>query len=552
MISIKKAKVQARKLTRREALALGSGAVLSVAFAGVQADNSTLEADYIIVGAGSAGCVLARRLTESGASVLLLEAGDIDDAPEIHNPLAWPSLLGSANDWQYKTTRQDATLNRTHAWARGKVVGGSGSINAMAHHRGHSSVYDSWQKEFGALGWSYQDLLPYFRKTETFVDGASELHGGDGPIYIDVPKGEQRHPIARQFIQASVACGYSATDDINGLNMEGPTWNHVAIKDGKRQSPAVCYLRPALESSNPPAMLTKAFVKRLLFEGTRCIGAEYEHNGQVNTAYAGREVLLCAGAIGSPKLLMLSGIGDKSELEQHDIKMLVALPGVGNNLQDHLLGAGVVYESSQTVPVSNYQHGEAMQYLKSDFTLAGPDILLMCVSIPFASSTLPPPPQNAYSILPCIMQPQSVGRIRLASNNPMDAPIIDPNYFGHGNDIAVMRHGFDVAREIAGHNELREWSSREVYPGKYWQNQQSSDEFIRQAANTFFHPIGTCAMGDRAESVVDSSLKVHGAQNLRVIDASVIPRIPSAPTHAPVLAMAELAADRIIAERVPL
>ena len=286
MTKKQKPNIEPLKLSRRQALALGSGAVLGLATGSINAKTTTVEADYIIVGAGSAGCVLARRLTESGASVLLLEAGGIDDLPEIHNPLAWPSLLGSSIDWQYTTTTQQHTLDRTHAWARGKVLGGSGSINAMAHHRGHHSVYDSWQKDYGAQGWSYKDLLPYFRKTESFVDGASELHGSDGPVFIDVPRGDKQHPVAKQFIAASVASGYPATDDLNGSKMEGPAWNHVAIKEGQRQSPAVCYLRPALASSNSPKVLTKAYVTRLLFEGSRCVGAvSYTHLTLPTTPY---------------------------------------------------------------------------------------------------------------------------------------------------------------------------------------------------------------------------------------------------------------------------
>ncbi|MCU0760329.1 MAG: GMC family oxidoreductase N-terminal domain-containing protein [Steroidobacteraceae bacterium] len=525
-------------------------------------------ADYVIVGAGSAGCVLARRLSEAGASVIVLEAGGFDALPEIREPRAWPGLQGSAVDWQYKTEAQPQTLGRVHAWARGKVLGGSGSINAMAHHRGHPSVYAAWQRDFGVRGWSFRELLPYFRRLETFALGASAYHGADGPIYVDVPRGELLHPVARQFVAAGVAAGWQPTDDINGPSMEGPTVNHVALKGRERQGPANCYLRPALGSANPPTLLTGVRATRLRFAGTRCVGVDFVADAGApgaaaaavvanatggsgeRTLRAAREVLLCTGSIESPKLLMLSGLGPPAELAQHGIAVRAALPGVGANLQDHLLGAGTVYESARPLPLSNYQHGEGMHYLRTDATLPGPDVLLMCVTVPFASFTLPPPPSNAWTILPCIMQPRSRGTIRLRSANPADAPLIDPRYFSDPVDVATMTRGFEIAREVGGQPALAEWRAREVYPGERWRDAAARDAFVRDAANTFFHPVGTCAMGTGPEAVVDEALRVRGTEGLRVVDASVIPRIPSAATHAPVIAIAERAADLILGRPV--
>ena len=547
-------------ITRRRSLLIGSGAALAAVTARVgrgatRGKAAPRSADYVIVGAGSAGCVLARRLSEAGASVILLEAGGADSLPQIQEPRDWPGLQGSAVDWQYKTVPQPQTLDRVHAWARGKVLGGSGSINAMAHHRGHPSCYDSWQAQFGVRGWSFRELLPYFKRLESFALGASDYHGGDGPIYVDVPRGELQHPAAQAFIASGVAAGWQPTDDINGPSMEGPTWNHVALRGRQRQSPALCYLRPAVAGRHPPAVLTGVRATRLRFDGKRCVGVDYVNEAHATAGGAGRrestlrahrEVLLCTGSIESPKLLMLSGLGAPQELERHGIAVRVALPGVGQNLQDHLLGAGNVYEASRPLPLSNYQHGEGMHYLRTDAKLPGPDLLLMFVTVPFASFTLPPPPANAYTILPCIMQPQSRGTIGLQSADPLAAPRIDPRYFTASEDLATMTRGFEVARAIGSQAPLAAWRLREAYPAARWNEPRSRDEFVRNAVNTFFHPVGTCAMGIGPQAVVDEALRVHGVEGLRVIDASVIPRIPSAATHAPVIAIAERAADLLL------
>ncbi|MCL4152298.1 UNVERIFIED_CONTAM: hypothetical protein GTU68_020198 [Idotea baltica] len=472
--------------------------------------------------------------------------GGPDKLPEIKRH-CWRGIYRVLGFDCIPTVPQSHTDDRVHAWARGKVLGGSSSINAMAHHRGSPVSYDSWT-DYGASGWLFDDLLPYFKKLETFVGGESEYHGGDGPIYIDVPRGDLQHPATRQFIAASVASGYEATDDINGSKMEGPTWNHVAQKGSQRQSTSFCYLGPALNHETPPTVLTDAPVTQLLFEGQSCVGVEYLHAGQPVSVKVSAEVILSAGSVESPKILMLAGIGASSELQKEGIGTRVELPGVGKNLQDHLLGAGAVYEASKPMPLSHFQHGEGMQYLRTDSALSMPDVLLMFVTVPFASYAFAAPPANSYTILPCIMQPKSIGSIGLQSANPSDPPVINPNYFEEPSDLATMLKGFEIAREIGGHSELSAWRSREVYPAEKWQTPAERDQFTRQSANTFFHPVGTCAMGNLQESVVDSELRVRGIDNLRVIDASVIPRIPNAPTNAAVMGIAERAADLILGE----
>jgi len=511
---------------RRELIVAGAlaGALMPLvrAQSSRSAGSSTNHFDYLIVGAGSAGCVLARRLTEGGARVLVLEAGGPDAAPEIHDPLAWPGLQGTTVDWQYRTVAQAGTGDRIHAWARGKVLGGSSSINAMGHQRGHPSVFAEWVRG-GAKGWSYPELLPYFKRQETFAGGASEYHGGEGPVFIDVPTGARRSPVARDFIAAGIAAGYAPTDDLNGASMEGPAWNHLAIRAGRRQSAAGCYLQPALASRNPPTVLINASVTQLLFAGTRCTGVEYLHDGKRQTVRAAAEVLLTAGSIESPKLLLLAGIGPPDALARHDIAVRSALPGVGQNLQDHLLGAGVVYECVQSIPLSHYQHGEAMHFLRIAPQIDAPDVLLMCVTVPFASAAFPPPPGNAYTILPCLMQPRSRGSVALRSRDPLASPLIDPNYLSVDAEVATLLRGYEVARDIGARPALKAWRRAEIYPGPRWRSAADRERFVRDSVNTFFHPVGTCAMGSSEQAVVDSSLRVRGVENLRVIDASVMP-----------------------------
>lgn len=532
------------KLAGAAAVSVGPGLAPLTAFARStrEGGDPARDADFVVVGAGSAGCVLARRLSEAGARVTVLEAGGPDTLPEIHDPRVWPVLQGSAVDWRYATTPQPETLDRVHAWARGKVLGGSGSINAMAHHRGHPAAFDRW----GLPGWSFAGLLPYFRRQETFSAGPSPLHGGDGPIYVDVPSGDRRHPIAAGFLAAGEAAGFAPTADLNGERMEGPAWNPVALKGLQRQSPAVCYLRPALQGRTPPTVITDAPVRELLFEGRRCVGVSYDHGGRRTIVRAAQEVLLAAGAIESPKLLMLAGLGSPVELKRAGIEVRAGLPHVGKHLQDHLLGAGVVYEATRPVPLSHYQLGEGMHYLRAIPSYDAPDVLLMCVTVPFASPTLPAPPANAYTILPCLMQPRSRGTVSLRSADPAAAPVIDPNYLSDPVEVDTLVRAYDIARDIGNRPELGDWRRREVYPGERWASVASRARFVRDSVNTFFHPVGTCAMGVGADAVVDDELRVRGVERLRVVDASVMPQIPNAPTHAAVLAIAERASDLVL------
>ena len=506
---------------RRTALA-GAGVILSGV--GVLHGQSY---EYVVVGAGSAGCVLAHRLGRAGRRVLLIEAGGPADLPTVVRPSDWPMLQGSAIDWRYVTVPQPGLGGRVIACPRGKVLGGSSTINALAYQRGHPSAYDRWPR-----GWRFADLLPYFKRAETFSGGANEWRGGDGPLHVlslaDVP---DRTPVAEAFVQAALGRGYSMSPDIGGADTTGVAWNQLSIRAGMRDDAATAYLSGL--ASGTVDLLPRTEVLGLEIAHGRCTGVVLGE-GVVRPE---AEVLLCAGAIDSPRLLMLSGIGAADELQAHGIRVVQDLPEVGQNLQDHLLVAGVAYAARRAVPRSHYNHADALLYVPRDDPSEGPEHLVMCLSLPFVLPEVGKLPPPAYVLTPCLLTPSSRGRVSLASADPREAALIDPRYLSEPDDLERLTEGVALAREIGASAAFAPWREKEVYP-----DAEGLPDFVRRAANSFHHPVGTCAIG----TVVDEALRVRGVAGLRVIDASVMPVIPQAMANAATIAVAERASDLVL------
>ena len=500
------------------------------------------EYDFIIVGAGSAGAVIANRLSENpDINVLILEAGGAHVPPNVDNPSLWYTLLGSEIDWGYTSVPQSGLENRSTYEPRGKLPGGSSNLYIMMHIRGHWSDYNNWA-ENGCPGWSYDDVLPYFHKLEDQEDDTSEWAGKGGPLHVANAKLHNPNPTSEAFIKACLEIGCPYTNDFNGPNMEGVGWHHVNIKDGKRQSTAVAYLNPALLRSNL-TLSTNSQVIRLLFEGKRCLGVEYIQDGEIKIAYANYEVIVCAGAIESPKLLLLSGIGNPTQLKEFDIPIKADIPGVGENFHNHVL-TGVIYEASQPVPPPHLNLSESALFYKSDPNLTGPDIQMAFVHVPFNIIVGKNHP-NSISILPGVVRPLSRGWIRLSSNNPLDKPLINPNYLNDEADLRRLIQGVKLAREIFATNAFSGWIKQELMPGKDIQNEEQLRSFVKQNADSYHHQVGSCKMGTDNMAVVDPQLRVYGVQRLRVADASVMPVVPSGNCHTGIVMIAEKLADII-------
>ncbi|SER43583.1 GMC family oxidoreductase [Natrinema salaciae] len=503
--------------------------------------------DFVLVGAGSAGCALAHRLSaDPDADVLLLEAGHPDEKEEIHVPALFPSLFKTEYDWDYHTAPQSELNDRVIYVPRGKMLGGSSSINAMIYIRGNAYDYDTWA-DLGNEGWGYDEMLEYFKRSEHFEPGDSEYHGQGGPLNVADPA--DPHPVSSQLVEAAVEVGHVRNDDFSGEQQQGVGHYHVTQKDGQRCSAAKAFITPILDRDNLTAE-TGAQVTEIRFEGDRAVGVTYEQDGTTHEADAAQEVIVSAGSINSPQLLMLSGIGPADHLAEHGIEVQTDLPGVGRNLQDHLFSF-VIHERTagpdEPAPSSNI--GEAGGFTYVDDDAPAPDLQYHFAPVYFMENGLGNPDEGVgFSVGATQVRPESRGRITLASADPFEDPVLDPKFLTEDTDWEIMVEGVKRAREIARADAMDEYRGPEVWPGEDVTTDEGIREHIRETAHTVYHPVGTCKMGDDDMAVVDDSLQVHGVENLRVVDASIMPTLTSGNTNAPTIAIAEKAADMIKSE----
>ncbi|MGZ4243387.1 MAG: GMC family oxidoreductase [Solirubrobacteraceae bacterium] len=507
-------------------------------------DVGDFAADVIVVGAGSAGCALTRRLVDAGVNVLLLEAGGPDDNPAIHDPARFHELWLAAEDWAYYTTPQAQAADRALHWPRGKVLGGSSCLNGLIHVRGARTDYEQWVR-LGADGWSWEDVLPLFRRMEDFDGGASELHGTGGPLRI-----MSRYPLApihEAIVAAAQEVGIAHNPDYNSGVLDGVAQMQLTIRDGRRDSAAAAYLRPVIGAANL-RVLTGAHAHRLLLDSGRCTGVEFARDGDLHRVRAGAEVVVSAGAIESPALLLRSGLGPAGELRALGIEVVADLPGVGRNLHDHLLSPSIWAADTEIVP---FEPGlspiQTHLWWRSRSDLPGPDTQPIHFSVPLYEPWMEGPP-NAFTLLGGIVAPQSRGSIRLSGPSATDPLLIDPQILSAEADLVALEASLAQVREIGAAPALRAWGARELYPGPDVASTAQTRDYVRRTAISYHHQVGTCRMGVDPGAVVDSRLRVHGLDGLRVADASVMPAVISGNTNAPSLMIGERAADFLAAE----
>jgi choline dehydrogenase len=520
--------------------------------------------DYVVVGAGSAGSVLAGRLTEDPAvRVLLLEAGGEDEGDEIKIPAAFSSMFKTRWDWNYTTAEQKQLHGRRAYWPRMKALGGCSSINAMIYVRGNRADYDGWRDGYGATGWGYDDVLPYFVKAEDNTRLGPPFHGRGGPLHVEDRR--YTHELTHAWVEAAVAAGLKPNDDFNGAEQEGAGLYQVTCKQGRRWSAADAYLRPALDRPNL-TVRTEALTTQVVLERGRAVGVVYRRAGSTEEAYAEREVLVCGGAVNSPQLLMLSGIGPAAHLREHGIEVLADLPGVGQGLQDHP-AAPMVWHTHGTTDIaemstlanllrwkargtgplaSNIGEGGAFFATRDD--LPAPDIQVHVAPGAFYDNGLHEPVARSFTAGPTLVSVRSRGALRLRSADPTWHPEIDPGYYDDPADLDAMLEGCRRILDIVSHAPLHRFLDRGWMPGPSPTDEELT-EHLRRNTQTLYHPVGTCAMGTGEHAVVDPELRVRGVGGLRVVDASVMPGVPRGNTNAPTIMIAERAADLIRSHR---
>jgi choline dehydrogenase len=529
--------------------------------------GETAEFDYVVVGAGSAGCVLANRLSANGRhSVLLLEAGPKDSNIWIHVPLGYGKLFKEKSvNWMYQTEPEPGLHGRQVFQPRGKVLGGSSSINGLLYVRGQHEDYDRWRQR-GNVGWGYDDVLPYFKKAENQQRGADDYHGAGGPLSVS----DWRHedPLSEAFVKAAVETGIPFNPDFNGKTQEGAGFFQTTTQRGRRASSAYSYLRPAMSRGNLHVE-TSALAQRILFEGRRARAVEYRQNGNLRTARAHKEVLVSSGAYNSPQLLQLSGVGPADLLKSHGIDIVLDAQGVGNDLQDHLqvrlvtrsaqkvtlndivnhpvrrAMAGVRYALSRSGPLT-IAAGTSGAFFKTSPRLASPDIQIHF--IPFSTDRMGEKlhPFSGFTASVCQLRPESRGSLKIRSADPAAPPEIRINYLATETDRAAFIDGIKTLRRILAAPALKPYSVEEVYPGAKAATDEDLLDYCRKTGSTVYHPTSTCRMGNDPLAVVDQRLRVRGIEGLRVVDASVMPDLMSGNTNAPTIMIAEKASDMIL------